>query len=257
LFATGTLPTLSQPVSISSQVGTDVFTIDQWQQELERVRNLIESGQASTLFSQEMIVDDTERLADWLATKWAPAVFRTYDIAAIRTGARPVYATRPSDAGDGTVEITWQELVNFDSVMVGKMILQVTPDGIRATRGPGDPSKGYGNVSPLPLPGEDVLIRRLAEAASQAVEKGLAKKVPMKKQAKAATSAPIPVTTLQAAGDVVVDPPLAATSATATAERPAESEPPSSPSSSQTGPRQAGARRSTPRSRGPTKKNDD
>mmetsp|Transcript_57991 Transcript_57991/g.141711 ORF Transcript_57991/g.141711 Transcript_57991/m.141711 type:complete len:627 (-) Transcript_57991:151-2031(-) len=254
LFATSSLPILSQPVSISSQVGTDVFTTEQWQQELERVQELVASGQASTLFSQEMIVDDTERLADWLATKWAPAVLRTYDLAAIRTGARPVYATRPSSSGDadGLVEITWQELINFDSIMVGKMILQVTKDGLRATRGAGDSSKGFGSISLLPLPGEDVLVRRLAEAASQAVDKGLAKKAPMKKQAKA-TSTPAPVvTSLQEAGDVV-DPSSVSSTATATVAPPK----PSSSSTPQTGPRQAGARRSTPRSRGTKKKTDE
>ena len=98
-----------------------------------------------------------------------------YDIAAIRTGARPVYATRTG--GDGKVEIIWQELVNFDSVTVGRMIIQVTDTGLTATRGPGDASKGFGTVSSKPLAGEDVLVRRLADAASQAIEKGLAKKV--------------------------------------------------------------------------------
>jgi hypothetical protein len=190
-----------------------------------------------------MIVDDAERLADWLATKWAPAVMRTYDIAAIRIGARPVYAAR---AGEGLVEITWQELINFDSVNVGKMILQVNSDGIIATRGPGDASKGYGSVSVLPLPGEDVLVRRLSEAASQAVEKGLAKKLKSKKAAKTVVETPVPTTTLQAAGNI---------------EAPAAPTAPNTPAvvvddkstGPKTGPRQAGARRSTPRSRG-TKK---
>jgi hypothetical protein len=235
LFASGKLSIPPQDISISSQAGTDEWTLEQWEQELERVQELVASGKGSTLFSQEMIVDDTERLADWLATKWAPAVMRTYDIAAIRIGARPVYATR---AGDGLVEITWQELVNFDSVNVGKMILQVTRDGITATRGPGDASKGYGSVSTLPLPGEDVLVRRLAEAASQAVEKGLAEKVKSKKVTKTVVETPTPITTLQAAGNIETPKPPAVDTSSSTP---------------QTGPRQAGARRSTPRSRG-TKK---
>jgi hypothetical protein len=232
LFAIGELPILPQAISISSQPGTEKCSLEQWQEELDRVKELVASGKASILFSQEMIVDDVERLADWLATKWAPAVMRTYDIAAIRIGARPVYASR---AGDGLVEITWQELVNFDSVTVGKMILQVTGDGISATRGAGDAAKGYGKVSPMPLPGEDVLVRRLAEAASQAVEKGLAKKVKTKKPIKVTVEAPKPATTLQAAGTL------------ATESVPAAKEAPKS------GPRQAGARRSTPRSRGSRK----
>ncbi|KAL3940958.1 MAG: hypothetical protein SGARI_000774, partial [Bacillariaceae sp.] len=231
LFVTGKLPILSQPISVSSLGGTEEWALDQWQEELSRVEELVASGKASTLFSQEMIVDDTERLADWLCSKWAPAVMRTYDLAAIRTGARPVYASR---AGDGLVEITWQELVNFDSVTVGKMILQVTNDGISATRGSGDASKGYGSVSMLPLPGEDVLVRRLAEAASQAIDKGLAKKPKAKKPAKIVVEAPKPTTTLQSAGTVE-------TTAKSPSKEPATTAP-------KTGPRQAGARRSTPRS---------
>ena len=222
-------------ISISSQAGTDKWTLEQWEQELARVQKLVDSGKASTLFSsQDMIVADTERLADWLSTKWAPAVMRTYDIAAIRIGARPVVTTR---SGDGRVDIIWQELVDFDSVVVGTMILQVTEDGITATRGPGDASKGYGTVSTMPLNGEDVLVRRLAEAASQAIEKGLAKKMPRKKSVKATVEALKPVTSLQSAGSVEPS-------------KQAESD---SPAKNTSGPRQAGARRSTPRSRG-TKK---
>ncbi len=104
------------------------------------MKELVASGKASVLFEQDMIVDDTEQLADLLANKWAPAVMWTYNIAAIRIGARPVYA---SCGGDGLVEITWQELINFDSVKVGAMLLQVTKtDGITATRVPGVIAKG-------------------------------------------------------------------------------------------------------------------
>lgn len=232
LFAIGALPILSQPISISSQAGSDEFTLEQWREELDRVKSLVASGKASTLFNQELIVDDTERLADWLATKWAPAILRTYDIAAIRVGARPVYAAR---AGKGIVEVFWQELVNFNSVTVGKMVLQVTCEGISASRGAGDPNKGYGTVSAMPLPGEDVLVRRLAEASSQAVEKGLAKKIKTKKSEKVVVETPKPATTLQAAGSVDTEP------------QPKAREAP------KTSPRQAGARRSTPRSRGTRK----
>jgi len=222
-------------ISISSQAGTDEWTLDLWEEELNRVQELVDSGKASTLFSsQDMIVDDTERLADWLATKWAPAVMKTYDIAAIRIGGRPVAAIR---SGQGRVDITWQELVDFDSVNVGKMILQVNKDGMTATRGPGDASKGYGAINTMPLNGEDVLVRRLAEAASQAIEKGLAKKVQRKKPIKTAVEAPKPVSSLQSSGSVDTQTPPPS---------------PKQPESS-AGPRKAGARRSTPRSRGKKK----
>jgi hypothetical protein len=174
LIVTGAIPVPPDTVSISSQTGTEKVTIEKWQQEFERVKEVITSGKASDLFSQEIIVDDTERLADWLATKWAPAILRTYDIAAIRIGARPVYATR---SNSGTVEIVWQELVDYQSLVVGRMILQVNEDGITATRGAGDAKAGFGGISKKPLPGEAVLVSRLAEATSQAIEKGLAKKV--------------------------------------------------------------------------------
>eukprot|EP00531_Pseudo-nitzschia_arenysensis_P001424 CAMPEP_0116140732 /NCGR_PEP_ID=MMETSP0329-20121206/14012_1 /TAXON_ID=697910 /ORGANISM="Pseudo-nitzschia arenysensis, Strain B593" /LENGTH=544 /DNA_ID=CAMNT_0003635881 /DNA_START=30 /DNA_END=1664 /DNA_ORIENTATION=- len=222
-------------ISISSTPGTDEFTLEQWEEELARVQELVASGKASTLFnSQDMVVEDTERLADWLATKWAPAVMKTYDIAAIRIGGRPVAAIR---SGEGRVDITWQELVDFDSVTVGKMILQVNNDGITATRGPGDASKGYGSISTLPLNGEDVLVRRLAEGASQAIEKGLAKKAQRKKAVKTAVEAPKPVSSLQSSGTVDAQTPPAA----------------DVKDESSAGPRQAGARRSTPRSRGKKK----
>ena len=222
-------------ISISSSTGTDEWTLEQWEEELNRVQDLVDTGKASTLFSsQDMVVEDTERLADWLATKWAPAIMKTYDIAAIRIGGRPVAAIR---SGDGRVDITWQELVDFNSVTVGKMILQVNKDGITATRGPGDASKGYGSISVMPLNGEDVLVRRLAEAASQAIEKGLAKKALRKKPTKIAVEAPKPVSSLQSSGSVDTTPPPPV---------PEQAE-------SSAGPRQAGARRSTPRSRGKKK----
>ncbi len=174
LLVTGSLEPILEDVSVSSQPGTEEWTLDQWDEEFDRVRELVSTGKASTLFSQELIVDDTERLADWLATKWAPAVMRTYDLAAIRIGARPVYANRVENS---KVEIVWQELVNYETKVVGKLLLEVTKDGVAATRQAGDATKGYGSISKKPLPGEDVLVRRLADATSQSIEKGLAKKV--------------------------------------------------------------------------------
>jgi hypothetical protein len=243
LLVTGTVPAPTnvapqqqqpQQLILSSQLGTDAWDVEQWKKEFDRVQRQVDSGQGSELFTQALMVGsepEIERLADWLATKWAPAVMRTYDIAAIRIGARPVYATR---AGPGRVEITWQQLVKYDPVLVGKLLVSVTPNGISATRGAGDASKGFGSVSQTPLPGEDVLVRRLAEACSQAVDKGLAKKIQTKKKAVvAAVPAPKPVTSMRESGSVET----------------VEAGVPSSPSTPATGPRQAGARRSTPRTR--------
>jgi hypothetical protein len=176
LMSLGLVPLQAKlDVCVSSQTGTDLVTLEEWKSEFQRVTSMVSSGQAAQLFSADFSsVPDTERLADWLTTKWAPAVLRTYDIAAIRTGARPVSASR---TGPGQVEIVWQQLVNFDTATVGRMLIQVSENGMLATRGPGDPAKGFGSISGKPLAGEDVLVRRLAEAASQAIEKGLAKKV--------------------------------------------------------------------------------
>ena len=171
--STSTIPS----ISLTSQTGLDEWTIDNYQNEIQRVQEQLESNKGSmTLFTnEEMIVSNVDRLTNWLATKWAPAVLKTYDLATIRSGARPVYALSPSE---GTVEIVWQKLDNnMESVNVGKMILSVSEKGVSATRAAGDAIRGYGTVSMKPLPGEDVLVRRLSEATSQAIDKGLAKKV--------------------------------------------------------------------------------
>ena len=57
------------------------------------------------------------------------------------------------------------------------MIIDVNESGISAIRGPGDANDGYGSISPIPLQGEDIMVRRLSDAATQAIEKGLATKV--------------------------------------------------------------------------------
>jgi len=255
LMALGKVPIMpGLDVCISSLTGTDEMTLEMWQKEFARVVAQQEEMQASAsatvlgggqpvLFSTEFgSVPDVSRLADWLATKWAPAVLRTYDIASIRVGERPVYANRvpvpPGNEGKNVaaMEIVWQQLVDFQSATVGKMIVQVDEEGMVATRGPGDSTKGFGTVSRRPLAGEDVLIRRLAEAASQAVEKGLAKKMTA-----AATTIP-----------TVPEPePI-----TAAATVPVPTPPVSPSSSAEQGPRQSGAKRSTERARGAKRKND-
>ena len=149
--------------SVSSLTGMEEWDISMWQTEVDRV--VAEKADTASLFNFALKVDNQDRLTEWLATKWAPAVLRTYDIAAIRIGARPVYASKTSSE---TLEIVWQTLdkKTFESKAAGKLEIQVTPDAITATRG-----------ASMPLAGEDILMRRLAEACSQAIDKGLAKKV--------------------------------------------------------------------------------
>lgn len=209
---TTTTMTTTLDVSLSSFAGMEKPTDEEWNAEFGRVvTEMLMSPSSSSvsgssgvtqqqqpprrLFRAEFAsVPSTKRLAEWIATKWAPAVLRSYDIAGIRVGARPVYALLQSSSSSSSssstatndndgkedvhvVEIVWQELVNFNSVTSGKMIIEVGNSGMMAWRGAGDASKGFGSISVSPLPGEDILVRRLADAASQAIEKGLAVKV--------------------------------------------------------------------------------
>ena len=223
-------------VSLSSFAGTETPTEAEWSKEFSRVMELISSPSGgANLFSAEFSsVPSTKRLAEWIATKWAPAILRSYDIAGTRVGARPVYAVQTDD---NTVEIVWQELVNFNSVTSGRMIIKIEETGITATRGPGNAADGFGRISMKPLSGEDILVRRLADAASQAIEKGLAtkSKVLAKESAAQETQAK-PLTTLVASS---------VESAPAEEDATAVSGP---------GPRGAGVRRSAERTRGSRRK---
>ena len=228
LMVLGKVPiAASGDVCVSSLPGKVPVSLEEWQEEFQRVESMIQAGQGAQLFTTAFTsVPDVERLADWIATKWAPAVLRTYDIAAIRIGARPVSASR---TGAGQVQIIWQELVDFSTVTAGKMIIQVSETGITATRAGGDASKGFGAISRKPLNGEDVLVRQLAEAASQAVEKGLANKAIISKPVQQELKKIDPVAPVSSVVSVVTVGPVV------TAE---------------SGPRQAGARRSSERTRG-------
>jgi len=162
-------------VCLTSLKGMDNLDDDEWADEFARVQDAVLKSVGGELFSASFgSVPSVERLADWLATKWAPAVLKTYEIAGIRVGARPVYASR---IGENQVEIIWQELKDFKTNVVGKMVIDISETGILARRSPGDQSAGYGSISAKPLNGEDILVRRLADAASQAMDKGLATKV--------------------------------------------------------------------------------
>lgn len=221
-------------VCVTSLRGTDPFPTSLWQAEFDRVSEMLRRGQGAQLFSTDFeTVPNVERFADWIATKWAPAVLRTFDIAAIRNGERPVYAAR---AGPGRVEIVFQELQkDFSSANVGKLVVQVTETGLVATRGPGDASLGFGEISRKPLQGEAVLVRRLADAASQAVDKGLAER-------KVRVVEPEPVVTRPAPKTV------SSVTSVSTVETP-----PPTKAALESGPRQAGARRSARRARGTRK----
>ena len=63
-------------VCLSSQTGTEGISLEEWQQEFDRVSKVVTSTSvdgAPELFSADFAsVPDVDRLADWLATKWAP-----------------------------------------------------------------------------------------------------------------------------------------------------------------------------------------
>lgn len=238
-------PAKMMEISVSSFPGTDGPSIEEWENEFRRVISEINKSSTSqstsvvTLFRAEFAsVPSSKRLAAWLAEKWAPAVLRSYDIAGIRVGSRPVYANVIPDSStddDGSVtvvEIVWQDLVNFNPVTSGRMYITVSPTGISATRGPGSVSSGFGAVALVPLAGEEILVKRLADAASQAVEKGLAVKAISTKKT-----------------EVVVVEAVAAPSVTTIFTPPDDTVVPSM-SSDKSGPRNTGARRSSERTRG-------
>lgn len=186
LLALKVIPSSSSDtdVCIASLRGSERLTEDEWTNEFTRAEKSRKESTSSgaQLFTAEFgSVPNKDRFANWLATKWAPAILRTYDIAGIRVGARPVYASRTEGTG---VEIVWQQLVDFEPKTVGKMQIDILEDGtgLVARRTAGNASQGYGQVSVKPLAGEEYIVRSLSDAAAQAVEKGLAIKVSFRKK---------------------------------------------------------------------------
>lgn len=237
-------PTKGFDLCLTSLPGIESPATEEWSAEFDRA--LVASQSTKLLQVPFSSVPDISRLADWLVTKWAPAALRAYEIARIRVGARPVYGKK---VDDNSVEIVWQELVKFETVITGRMIIALTKTSLEATRGPGD-GEFDGLISPKPLPGESVLVRSLADAASQAVEKGLAVKPKTAKKVKQSVPAKKPKEKVSTT--FVSDSDSAAT----TTAPPPPPPPPPTTTGTDTGPRAAGARRSVQRSRGKRKKMD-
>ena len=71
-------------VCLTSLRGMEKIEIEEWEYEFGRAQELLSTGQGAQLFSASFsTVPSIERLSDWIATKWAPAVMKTYDIAGI------------------------------------------------------------------------------------------------------------------------------------------------------------------------------
>lgn len=228
LMAVQSVP-LSYPeidVCLTSLRGVEPMEQQEWKDEFKRIEETLTSTSSGQLFKASLGgVPNLDRLTQWLATKWAPAVLRTYEIAGIRVGARPVFI----NTNGNTIEIVWQELVNMSSQTVGKLIIDVSDDSIVASRAAGDAAKA---VPQKPFPGEDVLVRRLSDAVSQAIDKGLANKPKVaRKPKKEAAPTPVAASTLVTTTTAVEQP----------------------KATSKTGPRTAGARRSSQRPRGKRK----
>jgi hypothetical protein len=75
---------------LSSYPGTDAPTDRGWKDEFQRALQMIASPTGgATLFATEFtVVPSTAPLAEWIATKWAPVILCSYDVAGIRVGAR-------------------------------------------------------------------------------------------------------------------------------------------------------------------------
>lgn len=76
---------------------TKSLSLEQWDEDMDRVWQFVSSGKGSTLVTREIIVENTESLADcWLGRhKIGPSnAMKTYGIAAIRIDTRQVLAIR-------------------------------------------------------------------------------------------------------------------------------------------------------------------
>jgi hypothetical protein len=167
---------IPKDITLSSLRGLDSLTSKDWKKEFQRLRAATTTDGSVSYFgnTEEQIIFE----ADFAS------VLGSYDIAGIRVGARPVYALRTTTAtqkeqNEESLEIVWQELKNFeDTVSVGKMIIRVSGEGIVATRKLLPDGASNSKLSGTkPFPGEVILVNRLADAAGQATDKGLAVKV--------------------------------------------------------------------------------
>merc|ERR1711966_256407 len=85
-LALGKVPSasvLDLDVSLSSFDGTEDPTDEEWNAEFARVVDTMSSTNDSAGGAQFSSVPSTKRLSEWLATKWAPVILRSYDIAGI------------------------------------------------------------------------------------------------------------------------------------------------------------------------------
>jgi hypothetical protein len=247
----GSLP---KDITLSSLRGPTLPSDKEWETILQRL-----SASDRTTAAEGVVVFETDfasvpsvkKLADWINLKWAPAVLGSYDIAGIRVGSRPVYSTRVESSEEGTeeVDIFWQELINFEeTVTVGKMKIKISNEGIRASKKVLDAERLDAS---RPFPGEAILVRKLADAAGQAIDKKLAVKVSLRSTLKNRKTNCLCLQMLNifpfcsflqvktkkvAAAPVVTKVP--------------EPSPVSVESKSSTGPRTSGAKRSTQRPRG-------
>ena len=84
-------------VCFTSLRGLNEPSDEEWSGEFSWMQEMMLSGRGVQLFSASFgSVPLVDRLTDWVATKWAPAVMKTYDIAGFRVSERPVFLTADS-----------------------------------------------------------------------------------------------------------------------------------------------------------------
>jgi len=226
-----------QEILLSSTKGLYQLSQEDWNLEFDKVVRTSSSSKQPLNLNGELLtipfgsIPSTKRFVDWLETKWAPAILRSYDIAGIRVGERPVSTVRTSE---DEFNILFQTLDTntFQSTSIGKLIISLSQDEnpvvvvkreitnkdfLEAVTNDKSKRKKK-NI----FQGEAVLLRSLEDASNQAVEKGLATKI-----------------TAVVEEEPVVQQPVVVQSAPV-------------PASPQTGPKSKGARRSLERSRGST-----
>jgi len=238
LVALGKLPAL-QDISITSLTGSNEITMDIWKEEFERAAEPpVPGDESKVLFTTSFTnVPDTGKLANWLTRRWFPKLLKTIEIDTDEARKVLVGAVREPDSN--IMHIRWMTVPpvpfwrgrkkeEMELVLRGAVAVEITKTGLVARREGGDVASGFGEVNEEPLPGEDIIVPALAEAASLAIARGLAEK---KSEAKH-VSIEIPRK---------ISPPVYGNE---------EKEVPKRLSMDSSGPRRAGARRSYQRPRG-------
>lgn len=222
-----------QELLLSSTRGLYPLSMQDWNNEFAKVITTTTAttpskDQGGVYSIQFGSIPSAKRLFDWLETKWAPAILRSYDIAGIRVGVRPVSTKRTSE---NQLDILFQTLdtKTYQSTNIGKLLIMLQEDQTTIVVKREIIDRDFLEQSSKKrkkkylFQGEDVLLRSLEDASNQAIDKKLATKAVVEKVEE---EVPPPPPTPIVQQPVVVQ--------------------------SESGPKSKGARRSSERSRGTT-----